>query len=489
MIDMKKLATILGTVLIVCAPAFAQEAQEKSTKSYTGTDNDSKEYLIGAPIDNWFFAAGAGVQTYIGNEVVKSAKWNGINPAVYVEIGKWILPDLAVSLHLSGFNMSGQTRYTLNPFVDFTGIPAGADGYVPYQKFNALNFALNGFVTMDWTNLIYGYEKGGSKKVHLLTPVGLGCAWLNGKTINPRSNEIHVMGKQAGHSNNFELDFSVALIPEIYLSENVHLVPALRLQFERGSMDFTSYASEGGRFDFQPSATIGVRVNLSGTKGGKHQTRFHGDKDNLHVFVPVESSHTVDVIEGRVRTLAAEADGLKGDLAAAQKDLGDAQKGLDDAQKTIDALQDDIDALKAGADSRPLNAMEEILLGASTGELGSVMVWFPINEWTLDYNSKMKLDQFVQYVNNADEKKVFYIIGAADKATGNDKINDNLSINRCKAVYNYLVKQLGAYPGKFELRPLGGIDEWEKNELNRVGIVVESSDAMTAIVDKYSKKY
>ena len=87
-----------------------------------GADRDTLKYIIASPFDNWWLNMGGGLQTFIGNEVESSARHNKLDFNVRAEIGKWIIPDLAVSLRLSYTTVHGQSRYPLQPFIDFTGL-------------------------------------------------------------------------------------------------------------------------------------------------------------------------------------------------------------------------------------------------------------------------------------------------------------------------------------------------------------------------------
>lgn len=469
---MKKVVLTLGLLGLVLAPSFAQTIEqpaEEQKGNYLGVDNDEKEYLIGAPADNWWIGFGAGIQTYIDNQPEKSACWNPITPAVYVEVGKWLIPDLAVSLQLSGINSVSQTRYSLNPFTDYTGV-ANPTGNLPWHQINFFNFALNGYVTLDWTNMCLGYERGSARKVHILTPVGLGCAYVTGKGVNKNPKAIQ-------KPNNFELDFSAAFIPMITLSENIRLVPAIRLQLERGSLNYGAYFDENvsRHIDFQPYLTLGLNFNLSGTKeGATHKTKYHGDVATNHVFIPVENSYTMKVIYDKIAALKADNDDLKNQLAAVPAPV-----------PVPVALAADQKAVDDGAAKRPLSAMEEILL--NTDDAGSVLVYFDINSSKLDLNAQRRIENFAAYIKNSAPETKFYIIGAADSATGNEKINNDLSNRRCKAVYDKLVKECGISPAKLELKPLGGIAEYGENYLNRLGLCAESTSNLTSIVDKWSK--
>jgi len=509
---MKKFVAFFGIALLTCSFIFAQnpssgrDSLAKEQKgSFLSSDKDSVSYLIGAPADNWFLTVGAGAQTYFGNEVESSARLNPITPHVYIEVGKWLIPSLALSLNVNFAPMYGQTRYpsSPHPFVRDEDIIRTATTR-EYEKFKAYTFFANGLVTLDWTNLCCGYQKGSTKKVHFLTPIGFGVGLLTNKVLTQSP-------KYENGARNFELDFSLAFIPEIQLSENIRLVPAIRFQTERGTFDYSyegdPYDRFARRFDIQPSVTVGVKFNLSGTKeGASHKTKYSGEVPTNHVFVPAENSETVKLIMAEIEALQAESEKLSGELVntqdklaataaelatagAAVAALAEAEGKLSDAEKAIAALKADRISLDCGAVGRALNPMEEIICKANAGNLTSTYVYFPISSSKLDYNAGLRIEEFANIVKLSSPEVKFFIIGAADKGTGTEKANYQLSVSRCKAIYDKLVNGCGVDSSKLEMRPLGGIDEAERQELNRVGIVVEASEEMTGIVNKYSRKF
>jgi hypothetical protein len=153
---MKKILTIL----ILAIAATSLSAQTRNRGVALGADRDSVKFIIASPFDNWYVHVGGGIQTFIGNEIESSARRNKLNFNGQFEIGKWIIPDVAVSFRYTLFNVDGQTRYSLNPFVDFTGASYDAEGNFEYQPFNACAMSFMGFVTFDWTNFFNGYETG-----------------------------------------------------------------------------------------------------------------------------------------------------------------------------------------------------------------------------------------------------------------------------------------------------------------------------------------
>jgi hypothetical protein len=100
-------------------------------------------------------------------------------------------------------SVDGQSRYSLQPFIDYTGVPIDADGNYEYQPFHAHAMSLLGFVTIDWTNFFHGYEAGKRKRLHWFTPIGLGASMLFGEQKNPKGS--YDLGD---FRRNFELAYS-----------------------------------------------------------------------------------------------------------------------------------------------------------------------------------------------------------------------------------------------------------------------------------------
>ena len=97
-------------ITLLTLAAFTASAQTRYRGIALGADRDTLKFLIASPFDNWYINVGGGIQTFIGNEIESSARHNKLNFNGQVEIGKWIIPDIAVSLRYSIFNVDGQTR-------------------------------------------------------------------------------------------------------------------------------------------------------------------------------------------------------------------------------------------------------------------------------------------------------------------------------------------------------------------------------------------
>ena len=99
---MKKILIIL-TLLLSTLSISAQNFHRKGFSF--GVDRDTLLYLIASPFDNWYLNVGGEIHTFIGNTPDAAAQWNKLNMGGRIEVGKWIIPDVAVSLRLGGFNI------------------------------------------------------------------------------------------------------------------------------------------------------------------------------------------------------------------------------------------------------------------------------------------------------------------------------------------------------------------------------------------------
>ena len=242
------------TVIALLLLATVSVSGQRSRGFALGADRDTLQYIIASPFDNWYLALSGGIQTFIGNELVASARMNKLNFNAKIEIGKWVIPDIAVSLRLYFFNVDGQTQYGRQPFVDYSTDARNDNGYTPFHAHAA---AILGFVTLDWTNFVMGYESGKRNRWHVFTPIGLGMSMLYGIQRNPvGSYEV------GSFRRNLELAFSLGVGVEYIISEHVTIHSHLDLFGSESTWDWTPYKNDYSIFDLNPSLNIGVKFNL-----------------------------------------------------------------------------------------------------------------------------------------------------------------------------------------------------------------------------------
>lgn len=327
---MKKVLISL-VLLSICGTLFAQQKRDRGG-FYLGADRDTLQYIIASPFDNWYVGAGIGLQTFRGNELEASARHNGLNHQFYAEVGKWLIPDISVALHLKYFDVSGQTKYGLHPFVDFNDVSAmGENGYFP---FHAHAFTLGGLVAMDWTNLFSGYESGLKQRLHIITPIGLGGSMLFG--LQKADKKSHHAGD---FRRNFELYFTAGITFEYRVSKFLCVDATANIMGSESTWDWSPYDNSYSIFDVMPSVTVGARINLLKTvtkvdaKTGK---KLRADVN--HVFIPASNERIV-LLQRRIDTLRHEmqllSDGADADAAQKAAELAKLTNQIDSIQSLL----------------------------------------------------------------------------------------------------------------------------------------------------------
>lgn len=472
---MKKILFALIALLICVGSTQAQTDKNRTRKGIAlGVDNDTLGYLVASPFDNWYFGIGGGVQTLIGTELVTEARYNKGNYNLYAEVGKWVLPDVSLSLYFRFFSIDGQSKYGLNPWIDWKN----NDQF--YLPFHTHGFMFNGLVTLDWTNFIKGYEVGLRRRFHVMTPLGMGYARMFGKQVNKRESVPYKVGD---NRYNQELNISAGLLFQYAIRPEVDIDLCFNLFATHGHWDSSPYEPDAAKLDLVPATTIGLRFNLleyAYRKNAKTQTRERYDVN--HQFLAINPNETLRMVYA-IERLSRELDSVN--------DLANRNKAADPTLylKEIDSLKDALGDLQSQLDDvkNNSNEMMEVLATADALNLPKTVVYYQLDKYYLDYNAKRKLQEFAKKLKESGTDLTFYIIGAADEQTGTAKHNDWLSDQRCKSVYNYLVNELGVNPNQLVMKPIGGIREFEPQELNRVGIVVLQHDDVTKIIEKWKK--
>ena len=99
-------------------------------------------------------------------------------------------------------------------------------------------------------------------------------------------------------------------------------------------------------------------------------------------------------------------------------------------------------------------------------------IFFELNKWDIRDSEMTKIRELAEYLNRYPKSKVT-MCGYADVQTGNDRINDQLGVERVNAVKNVLVSQFGIDPARIATDSKGAhVQPFEVNEQNRVTIAV-----------------
>lgn len=475
---MKKKLLIILTLLL--AASSTMTAQNFARRGFSlGADRDTMLYIIASPFDNWYLTFGGGIQTFIGNELEASARHNKLNYNLRAEIGKWIIPDIAVSLRLTYMTVDGQTQYGLQPFVNKIEDTPNENGYYPFHA-NALAFT--GYVTFDWTNFFLGYEVGKRTRTHVFTPVGLGMSMLYGSQRNPRG------GTELGtFRRNLELCYDAGIGLEYEVSQELAISGIVNLLGSESTWDWSPYDNSYSIFDIIPSFTVGARINLL-THVTKYNrvTRVAERTVVNHEFLTVGSHGDLNRQEGEVKRLRYTRDSLNimiDQLEDAHEDLRVELLGkYDSVQLRYDSV---IEELRQNR--RPTNLLEELIGANEVLGLPSTIVYYQLDRYDLDFNGRKRLQNFCREINNLDDTLEYYIIGAADSLTGTVRHNQWLSERRCEAAFRMMVDHFDADANQFIQVPVGGITDYDPQENNRMALIILRTPETEAIVNRWMR--
>lgn len=458
--------------ILLIASSASLSAQHFQRRGFAlGADRDTLLYIIASPFDNWYINVGGGLQTFIGNEVESSARKNKLNYNLSAEIGKWIIPDLAVSLRLNFMSIDGQSRYGKQPFIDYTGVPTDADGNYEYQAFHAHAMSLMGFVTLDWTNFFHGYQAGKRKHLHWFTPIGLGASMLFGEQKNPTSE--HDVGS---FRRNFELAYSFRTGAEYIFSEYFAVNATIELFGSESTWDWSPYDNKQTIFDIIPSINVAAKFNLlkTITKYDPYSHSSHIEKVN-HEFLAYGTRNTVSDLTHRIEQLYQQRDSLD-DLAG----------NTDSIQRLLDNLQQQLAQIQT--EKQPTNVFDELLDVNEVLNLPATIVYFQLDKYDLDYNAYKRLEEFSKEARKLDDTIEFYIIGAADSATGSIRHNQWLSERRSEVAFKTLVERFGINSNQFIKVFAGGIMEYDPQENNRMAMIIQRTPVTEEIVERWTRK-
>lgn len=477
---MKKVITILILLIASSTSLWSQHFQRKGFS--LGADRDTLLYIIASPFDNWWLNLGGGIQTFIGNEVESSARCNKLNFNLSAEVGKWIIPDLAVSVRLNFMNVDGQSRYGLQPFIDYSNVTADtATGYYPYQPYHAYAVSAMGFVSLDWTNFFNGYEAGRRHRLHWYTPIGLGASMLFGTQKNPRGDY-----EEGSFRRNFELAYSFRVGAEYTFSEHFAMNATVELFGSESTWDWSPYDNSRTIFDIIPSFNVSVKLNLlkTVTKYNRYTGTSSREKVN-HEFLAFGSRNTLQNLNGKIEHLSHQIDSIidrSGERETADQAL------IDSLDNELRAANDERNRLinEGGYGPRPYSVIDELLNANEVLNLPAAIVYYQLDKWDLDYNATKRLQDFYKEARMLDDTVEFYVIGAADSATGTIRHNQWLSEHRAKEAYDMLVSS-GMSGNQLIQVPIGGITHYDPQENNRMALIIQRTPVTEEIVERWRR--
>jgi outer membrane protein OmpA-like peptidoglycan-associated protein len=479
--------------------SYAQEPADtiKNTRDrekglHFGVARDSLDWLVNRPRDNWYFSPRVGLQEYYGNGI-QPHRWNDITPVFQLGIGKWLIPDVAFELSVTGAKANSQSRYGRNPYVDFSKVEThpDEDGVMryEYQSFFFNYMCVDGAAALDWTNFFKGYYDGMQKRYHFITMVGLGFNMGWGKVRNARLYESNG-GDYMGKARNFELTGMFAINNSIRLTESMDLNIILRDAVTRGSFD-DYYGAEDHmnprlydrhRFDNIFSVMVGLTFNLRGEKNIKARQEFiegntyivnqnQGDGNN-------NGNNNANDNNGNGNGAPATDTALVNAIREANKILQRRDSVLNSVLEQISKNNNQPDNANAKT-----NLPAQIISQIDDRQLKAAYVKYELNKAIVTESDIEIVRNMAEYIKNDSSNMKYMLIGSADSRTGTVQINQRLSEKRCKAVYDLMVNRFGVDPKRLVMKALGGIDDYEPYELNRLCIIVGEDPELMKLID------
>lgn len=123
-------------------------------------------------------------------------------------------------------------------------------------------------------------------------------------------------------------------------------------------------------------------------------------------------------------------------------------------RKLLDDMTAENDRLKKALDDCNNKEVQTIVKRIGTA---ANLVTFKINKTDLSKEARVNLGLLAQVIKSGDSDEVYVITGYADEGTGTAEINERLSQERARVVYDCLVNEFGVNPKQLEMEHKGGV--------------------------------
>lgn len=357
--------------------------------------------------DNWEISAGAGPATAFSSGSNYGSRGDRIGYEVNFALTKWLHPVVGLRGMLQG-----------GKFSNFD--PAYGKQKWPYlfAHFDAM---------INFSNWVGGYRE--DRVYYALPYVGMGYLAANFTNDSQAANH-------AGSGQSFALAYG--------LLNKFRVCEALDIQLElKGLVAPARIAPSrmNGSYLYGLSATVGVAYRFN---------RRTWDRQPAVVY-------TID----EIRVYQQAAADSNAALASANAENARLRNSLQSAQEA--ASKAAAEAAAAKSSTVPMTAAEK--LDPST------IILYKIGSSALTPEEKVRLDLKADLIKNGPKNQVYTIEGHADPQTGTAAINQRLSEQRAKAVYDYLVSK-GVSPSQLRYEGMGDTHNQYKTPVaNRVAII------------------
>lgn len=374
---------------LICTSAYAQEFTERTQQSEDGK-RQYKSYLTNDWNDNLFVGGGAGISTRFS--LSKSTNFNKafINPDLELYLMKWFTPVVGIRLGYQGFNGREGLSYYNPETMSHTPFP-----YDPTDPSNPKGPGTMSYGSMHlygdfmW-NIINTFQNYKRDRFYTIS-LYLGGGYL--RLFDNKTNGNKGLGSSC-YDREFTL--SVGLYNTFRITDRLLGIADLRWDNHASRYREVNTAARTNVL----ALSIGVAYNLFRTTWTDVAT--------------VNETNNVSVAEAQASAKVA--------MEIAEKTKTENLK-LAEMVKTLNLELKELpyERLKA----RAANADQ--------------VLYFYIDDDKLNFSETYHFNQYVEDMLKADPDHVFYVTGSADKGTGTENRNTDLSTRRALYVKSLLM--------------------------------------------------
>jgi len=433
---------------------MAQTEQDVQTQTETNAlRNFAEKNAYG---DNWFVSLGGDANLLGGEQdsYLSLGKRLGFGGAL--NVGKWFNPYFGAQIQIMGGALKG-----------FNRIGADASGYGNGYPYNSDGFAY--FIHNNFDH--EPYPIGGPFKIE------------DGKPTNPEYNYIK---DKNGLFQGFKQNFNYGTATVDFMANLTNLLRGH--DSGHNPVDVIGFAGLGAIHAFNNKVTTpsfwfgvakaGVRANFNITD--KFAIYLEGqanvtDKE-FDGYVGTSSADGVVnlglgvqyTFSKRYTTLSEFANLTADEIDKLNKKINDNRYLIDNHQDILERQQALLDKLQKCCDEKPKQVTQVV---DNSGCLPQY-VRFALDSYKIETSEKVKIAEVVDYLKKNPASKI-YIVGYADRKTGNPSYNLKLSKKRVDAVANEL-KTGGINANRIMTDWKGDKEQpFPPNEWNRVVVMVE----------------
>lgn len=360
--------------------------------------------------NNWFIEAKGGASAFIGTPIGCGDLFDRVMPVLQIGVGKWFTPAVGGRIGYQGLKFKNADLKSMK-----------------YQ-----------FVHADFMyNLTHNLQcnEYGLSKLDVIPYIGVGM-------IRNSSNTSGYFLTDNVPSDNHPFAFSYGVELRYLIADRLHLVGEVSGMTTMKSFDCVGASSRFG--DHMVSASVGLSYTI-GKRGWKKVV-------DARPYI----SQNAYLMERYAEQLQHTNDNKSAETATTDKNN---YSGLNSLRYRMSLGNENTDGT---LDSLSQNS--KVAIGVP------IYFYFKLNTTKLvDKSQLVNLDEIAKIAK--EQNLTIHISGAADKATGSNKRNRHLSIERAKYIGKQLIKR-GVSKEAMKATCLGGINQFSPKEANRFGVIL-----------------